>query len=420
VNVEPDAVRRAVQDRLEDAKRFLKDLIAIPSLSGAEQGAMDFVAEAFGPLGRVDRVPLGEWIRQDEHFSDPIEGITYEGRSNVRVTLGGAGEAHSLIINTHVDVVPAGENQPHAFAPYERDGRIFGRGACDAKGQVAAIWLAMAALRRMSLELPGRLIVHLVVEEENGGNGTLAMIRRAPRLDRQAEGCIVMEPTELAVCPSVRGAVWFRVDCFARPGHPGRAGRDASALDKARRVMEIMQRYHDKLLDESRHVAMFEKFDDPMPLVIGSLHAGDWPAAAPAKAVMQGILGMLPNTDCRKVMEQLTEAIQTEAHLRRGEDFEIRFLYRHDPMVTPTAHPLVACLEASVTRAGVPCRIEALTASCDSWLYNNVLGIPTVVFGAGSLSCAHGDDEHLPIDQLAAAARALVHVFASWCARPHE
>ena len=86
-------------------------------------------------------------------------------------------------------------------------------------------------------------------------------------------------------------------------------------------------------------------------------------------------------------------------------------------MVTPTAHPVVSAIESAVVAAGVGCKIEAMTASCDSWLYNNQLGIPTVVFGAGSLSVAHADDEHIPISELAAAARTLVHMAASWCGR---
>ncbi|MCK4276546.1 MAG: M20/M25/M40 family metallo-hydrolase, partial [Phycisphaerae bacterium] len=357
----------------------------------------------------------GEWLRGDKDFSDPIDGIEYVGRSNVRVALGGGGGGRSLLLNTHVDAIPPGELQDRPFAPAERDGAIYGRGACDAKGQVAAIWLAASVLRDLGVELTGDLIVHLVVEEENGGNGTVAMIRRAP--DKHVDGCVVLEPTELTICPSVRGAVWFRITTHGRSGHPGRAGETVSALTKATRIIEILTEYHDKLLGESRDVPMFEKFSDPMPLVIGKLHAGGWAAAAPAEAVLEGILGMLPNRNCEQVMGEMTEAITRRGPFAVGEDFDIRFLYRHDPMVTPTAHPVVSAIESAVVAAGVGCKIEAMTASCDSWLYNNQLGIPTVVFGAGSLSVAHADDEHIPISELAAAARTLVHMAASWCGR---
>ncbi len=415
MNIDPELVGEAVSRHLSDAKKFLCDLIATPSAPGQEAAAMDFVAERFAPFGEVSRVELGEWLRSDKDFSDPIDGIEYVGRSNVRVALSGSGGGRSLLLNTHVDAIPPGELQDHPFAPAERDGAIYGRGACDAKGQVAAIWLAASVLRDLGVELTGDLIVHLVVEEENGGNGTVAMIRRAP--DKHVDGCVVMEPTELTICPSVRGAVWFRITAHGRSGHPGRAGETVSALTKATGIIEILTEYHDKLLGESRDVPMFEKFSDPMPLVIGKLHAGGWAAAAPAEAVLEGILGMLPNRNCEQVMAEMTEAITRQGPFAVGEDFDIRFLYRHDPMVTPTAHPVVSAIESAVVAAGVGCKIEAMTASCDSWLYNNQLGIPTVVFGAGSLSVAHADDEHIPISELAAAARTLVHMAASWCGR---
>ncbi len=70
------------------------------------------------------------------------------------------------------------------------------------------------------MKLRGDVLAHLVVEEEVGGNGTLAMVRRG----EQADGCVVMEPTDLRILSSVRGAVWFRVICTGRPGHSGSAG----------------------------------------------------------------------------------------------------------------------------------------------------------------------------------------------------
>jgi len=84
---------------------------------------------------------------------------------------------------------------------------------------VAVIFAALSALKRMGAPLDGDVIAHLVVEEEIGGNGTLAMIRRGER----ADACIVLEPTSLRILPSVRGAVWFRATCTGRPGNSGRA-----------------------------------------------------------------------------------------------------------------------------------------------------------------------------------------------------
>ena len=83
----------------------------------------------------------------------------------------------SLIVNTHLDVVPASSGQDRPFDGRVEDGVVFGRGACDCKGQAAMFYLALAAIKEMGIELKGDLIGHLVIEEECGGNGTLAFVR---------------------------------------------------------------------------------------------------------------------------------------------------------------------------------------------------------------------------------------------------
>ena len=407
-------VNTAVAAKLDEAVEFLCRMIEIPSLPGTEDDAMALAAEAFGHIGQVQKIPMDNSLRDDQDYSDPIEGIEYEGRYNLRVCAQGNGGGKSLILNSHMDIVPAGANQVDAFNPKIIDGCVFGRGACDAKGQIATIYLAMAAVGEMGesgKKLSGDVIAHLVVEEENGGNGSVAMIASG----ESADAAVVLEPTELTVMPSVRGAVWFRVNCKGKPGHPGSASETRSALTMVRQIMVILENYHDKLLAGSRGLEFFDKFPDPMPIVFGQLHAGNWGAAAPADAMCEGIGGILPNKTCAEVMAEMAAEIRNEGGDELADNTSLRFLYRHDPMVTPTEHPLVTGLAAGCTAAGFDPKIDGMTASCDSWLYCNRLGIPTVVFGGGSLLVAHGDDENMPIDQLASAAKALVNLIIEWC-----
>ncbi len=404
-------VNAAVAAKLDEAVEFLCRMIEIPSLPGAEADAMALAGEAFAQIGSVQQVPMDNSLRDDPDYSDPIPGIEYQGRYNLRICAPGSGGGKSLILNSHMDIVPAGANQVDPFNPQVKDGAVFGRGACDAKGQIATIYLAMAALDQMGIKLAGDVIAHVVVEEENGGNGSLAMVRNG----ETADAAVVLEPTELTVMPSVRGAVWFRINCKGKPGHPGRAGKTTSALTMAMQIIDILESYHDKLLAGSRGLEFFDKFPDPMPIVIGQLHGGNWGAAAPGEAMLEGILGILPNKTCADVMAEMAAEIRNAGGDELANNSELRFLYRHDPMVTPTDHPLVTALAAGCTAAGVQSKIDGMTASCDSWLYNNRLGVPTVVFGGGSLTEAHGDTEYMPIDQLASAAKALVHMIVDWC-----
>ncbi|MCZ2080384.1 MAG: M20/M25/M40 family metallo-hydrolase [Bryobacteraceae bacterium] len=406
-------LREAVASVRDDAQQFLCELIRVPSLPGKEADAIACAEKWFAGKAEVERAPLSNSLRQDEDYADPVPGIEYDGRWNLRVRVPGSGGGRSLLFNTHLDVVPASEGQSRPFDPVVDNGIVRGRGACDAKGQAAAIFAVIAALHRLGVRLNGDLLAHLVVEEEVGGNGTLAMIRKG----EQADACIVMEPTDQRILSSVRGAVWFRVICTGKPGHSGSAGSTVSALKMAVRVMEILEGYHARLLASSRGIAMFDDYPNPMPITFGKLNAGNWPASAPAEAVIEGVLGLLPNKTRYEVMEEMRQAIASGADEWLREHFRLEFMYRHDAHVLDPSHPLAAGLSTACREAGLAGDIGAMTASCDSWFYNNQLKIPSVVFGPGSLSVAHSREEHIHMDDICSAAVALLNFARNWCGR---
>jgi acetylornithine deacetylase len=406
-----EQIRAAVEAGRADAEQFLCELIRFPSTPGNETEAMACAARRFGELAEVERVPLSNALREDEDYADPVPNLDYEGRFNLRLRLPGKGGGRSLLFNTHLDVVPPSQGQESPWDPRVDAGVVRGRGACDAKGQAAALYLALWAIRRLGLKLDGDLLGHLVVEEEVGGNGTLAMVRRGEK----ADACVVMEPTDLRIFSSVRGAVWFRVTCTGRPGHSGRAGDTVSALKMAIRVVEILEGYHARLLASSRGFPLFDPFPNPMPITFGKLQAGDWPATAPSRAVVEGVLGLLPNKTRYQVMEEMRQAILDEGDEWLREHFELEFMYRHDAHVLDVAHPLVTQLQACCREVGAAGEVTAMTASCDSWFYNNQLGIPTVVFGPGSLGFAHSNEEQIRMDEIVGAAAVLVRLAESWC-----
>jgi acetylornithine deacetylase len=406
-------ISKAVQARLADATKFLSDLVAIPSLSGQEKDAMACCEQAFKRVAATERVEVSNAIRKDPDFSFPVEGIDYTGRWNLRAVLPGSGNGRRLLLNTHLDTVPPSEDQPNPFTPTLRDGAIWGRGSCDAKGQAATIWLTMAALKDLKVKLGGDLIAHLVVEEEVGGNGTLAMARRG----EQADGCIVLEPTEGILRTSIRGAVWFRITLTGSAAHPGSGAtiKPRSALDMAIRAVDILKRYHADLLSQSRGQPLFDKYENPMPLVVGRCTAGAWPASVPAQAKLEGIIGLLPNRTARQVVAEITAAIEREGGPEMAGQFKVEATYRHDSSICPPEHALPKALLAAAAAAGQPSRIDALCASCDACYYNNPpLNIPTVVFGGGSLGVAHSKNEHMPLAGLATAAETLANLAVNW------
>ena len=408
-----DELAPFLRSRTDAVADQLCELIRFRSMVGGEGPLAQHLHEQFRSLAdEATLVPVSDAIKEDPDYSDPVRGLTYSDRPNLRVRKRGAGGGRALIVNTHLDVVPPSEGDAGQFEPRREGGRIYGRGACDAKGQIAAIYWALAALDALQLRLGGDLEVHLVIEEEVGGNGTVAMARTNPR----ADGAIVMEPTDFAILPQVRGAVWFEATVRGQSGHSGQPGGTISALTKALEAIAIFRRYHDRALAESRgKYPLFDEHADPAPLLIGQLEAGDWPSKAPQQAVFKGVLGVLPDRTKEQVMDDLRQGLRTEGDAWLAENSEVRFTYRHDASVIAPDHPLAKTIERACAEAGRQTKVAAMTASCDAWMYNNQLGIPTVVFGPGSLSVAHSSIEHIEVADVIKGAEVLVRLLCDWC-----
>ncbi len=393
---------------------FLCDLIRFPSTSGQEAAAMDFLRAAVSNLGcEVTVCPLSNTLRQDRDYSDPIPDIEYDGRYCLRVRLPGSGGGRSVLFNTHVDVVPASEGMEDAFTPRVEQGIVYGRGACDAKGQVACLYALLRALRHE--RRAGDVIVHFVVEEENGGNGSLAMARRG----EEADACVVLEPTDGHLYASVRGAVWFRLVFRGKAGHSGAASATRSALLLARDAMASLEGYHADLLRASRGLPLFDDHPNPMPLTFGRLQAGNWPAAAPNTAVLEGVLGLLPNKSKEEVMAEFRDRLFGAGHFT-PDNLDVHFMYRHDSSVLDPDHELPRALLRAADAAGAPLAVAGMPASCDAWFYNNKLSIPTVVAGPGSLKVAHSREEQIALAEVLGFASLLGDFVRDYCNRPSQ
>ena len=417
-------IRETVAALLPAAQTLLCDMIRYPSTSGQEHELMLFLERHFAGRGlEVERRPMHDALRDDSGYSSPVEGIRYDGRFNLRLRRPGSGGGRTVMFNAHSDVVPPSPGQDQAFEPRVEDGAVHGRGACDDKGQIALLALTLATLDALDVRTGGDILAHVVCEEENGGNGSLAMTRAGER----ADACIVLEPTEGRLLTSIRGAVWFRLVFRGVAGHSGMAGKTVSALLKARDAIGILERYHAGLLAASRGFPLFDPYPNPMPITFGKLNAGNWPAAAPNTAVLEGVLGLLPNRTADQVCREMHAALvggglkgewtvkASAAELpAEGDDFRLSFMYRHDSSVLDPEHELPRSLLASLRSCGQSPKVDAMTASCDACYYRNDLGIPVLVFGAGTLGVAHSIRENIRMADIAAAAEGLVHFIATY------
>ena len=114
-------------------------------------------------------------------------------------------------------------------------------------------------------------------------------------------------------------------------------------------------------------------------------------------------------------MEEMREALRQSPDEWLADHSEMEFTYRHDCSIIDPEHPIVNSLLDACEAAGRPTTVSAMTASCDAWMYNNQLDIPTLVFGPGSLGVAHSDREHIVISDVLKGTEILTAFVAHWC-----
>jgi acetylornithine deacetylase len=390
----------------------VSQLIAYPSISGKEQEITSFLEQLVGDMsGVLSKTAVPESLGADIDYSPALpDAQPYSARPNLINFRRGRGAGRSLIVCGHTDVVPA--DWAEAFTPRIEGDVIFGRGACDAKGPLAAGLLALRALDHLDIQLAGDLETHLVIEEEVGGNGALALLLEG----RRADGVIVLEPSELAVHPAGRGALWFRIDIEGRSTHMAYIREGVNAAKEAIKVVQALERYEQRLIADSRGNPLFARYEQPVMVNIGMLNCGDWPASVPARATIEGGVGFLFNRSLEVVRREVTAAVLDGTGDWVRDHHRVSFERLHNEAYQLDAdHPLPAALYAACGEAGITSEICGMVASCDARLYCHRGGMPAVVFGPGSARHAHGRHEQVKVSDILQAAEALVYLTRQWC-----
>jgi len=410
--VETKRLRAALAELAPGALQFLTEMISHASTHGNERAVLDCARARWqAAVFEVEEHPIPDAIRDDPQYSRPEKDVPFEGRHNLLVREAGTGGGRSLILNSHLDVVPAGD-WPEAFEPRLDGEEVRGRGACDAKGCVAAMFLAAHAVRKLGLAHAGDLIYQMVIDEEVGGNGTLALIREGVR----ADGVLVLEPTGLMLHPANRGAIWFRFEFEGLSCHMGRKHEGINALDLACETMGILYEYEKELIRDQDCQPLFAGYEFPAQVNVGMLSGGDHPSTVAGRAVMEGGVGFLPNRPMERVKEDLVRYIQERGSRELKERYRLSFPKLHnDSYETPPDHPFVQACRRAAELAETPTEITGWNVSCDARLFGRLAGLPTVVFGPGRIEHAHSAAERITTSEITRAAEVLVRLIELWC-----
>jgi acetylornithine deacetylase len=180
-----------------------------------------------------------------------LSTTTYElepGRVNVVGILRGKGSGRSLLLNAHMDTVGVAGMTIDPFGAEIRDGKLFGRGAQDMKGSLAAMMAAAKALVDSEVELGGDLLVTAVADEEYVSIGSADLVKRVT-----ADAAIVTEPTDLTLCRAHRGFIWYDVATFGRAAHGSRFQEGVDANMRMGRFLSRLEELEKALRQRSPH-----------------------------------------------------------------------------------------------------------------------------------------------------------------------
>jgi acetylornithine deacetylase len=378
--MKPEADREVVT-------RLLLDLVRVPSVNPS----MDPQSAGEGALSDF----LLDYARA-QGFRATAQAVL-PGRSNILIDLG-LPLPHTLTLLPHQDTVPLQGLTPRAADGTIEGGRLYGRGACDAKGSLAAMLHALQLLRAQQDHLHVNVQVAAMVDEEVAFQGVLAYVREM-RPETRPIAAIVGEPTQLQVVIAHKGVVRFRLRVQGRAAHTSKPAAGINAIDKMVDVLAAL-----RTAFAADHQAAHPLVGSPT-LTVSMIAAGVAPNVVPEtctatfdRRLLPGELGADALAWCDRFLEGL-RATDPELTLVREEPFTL-----DDALATEATAPIAQHVLAARSAVLGPSELVGVPFGSDGSKLSVRGGIPTVVLGPGDIAQAHTADEYVEIRQLVQAA----------------
>jgi acetylornithine deacetylase len=376
---------------MSEIVELLHQLVAIDSINP------DLVPGGAGEE-KIARFIAG-WLQEaglEVHWDEPAPG-----RPNVIGIARGTGGGRSLMLNAHMDTVGvAGMERPHD--PYIQDNRLYGRGAYDMKGGLAAIMAACAAAKQ--LQLRGDVIITAVADEEYASIGTSSIVKRW-----HADAAIVTEPTDLNICVAHKGFFWFEVETSGVAAHGSLPEIGVDAIAKMGRVLVGLEELDQRLRSAPSHRL----------LKSGSVHAsliqgGQELSSYPESCILGVERRTIPGETKQQVESELPEIFERIAATDPNFKATVKTLLARDAFEVSEDELIVQTLRRhAAAQLGEEPEIIGQFAWMDSAILS-AAGIPTVIFGPGGEG-AHAVIEWSDLEQVAKCAQILTAVAKEFC-----
>jgi len=394
--VSDDGCATAVpSDVRERVRSLLCDLVAIPSYGAQEAAISQYLRDRFAR----QRIPC----RVTEWEGKPINVVAEIG-DGPRV----------IILNSHHDTVPPGDPaqwQTDPLTPVEKNGKIFGRGAEDAKGCLASMIVAFEALAERRATLPVKVVLMAVGGEERGGLGTRAEVANGIR----ADAAIVGESTLLEPKLAHKGVLRLEVEVKGKAAHASDPEAGVNAVVAMAPIVEALDLLAAKVRQRT-HPSVGKA-----SLVISTIAGGVALNVIPASCVISIDRRVLPSETEPEVKDEIVRTASAALPAEMGATVEVRTVRFVPPSATaPDASIVRAAEKASSRLLGRPVRASGFTATCDMTYLVNGGGIPTIILGPDSIDAAHQANECISIDQMTQAVALYLETLMTWAAGSGE
>jgi len=375
--------------------QLLEDLVAIPSVT---------------PGGAYDESFTGE-ARMAEYLAEYLTAAGFEltwderesGRPNLIAAYGPQSAERSLLIEGHLDTVGVAGMSRSAFEPVEEGGRLYGRGACDTKGPMAAALWALTPETLERLAAAGfRTVFVGAMGEEAGNQGAERLVARG--LVR-AEFGIVLEPTELAIVHAHKGSLWFKLVLRGVAGHGSDPDAGVNAIDG---MCDAIAALH-KEVAGARERVRSALLGSPT-VNIGTIQGGSAINIVADSCALEVDRRTLPEESHRDILQTLSQKLDALQEEGRFSSYRIEIVKDGAPFETSKDSRLVNRLRRSCEEAGVAPRTEGTAWFSDAGPLAQVCD-EIVVFGPGSIKQAHTADEYIELEQLRKGAEVLQAFF---------